>query len=87
MLIALVTHVIYSVQFFVNACIIIIHLKVEHVWTVICCSGVLDEDGDVLLNVNIVDDEKAAKNVELKKGKPGYNPYDEEELDEFGNVS
>lgn len=52
-----------------------------------CCSGVLDGDGDILLNVNIVDDEKAAKNVELKKGKPGYNPYDEEELDEFGNVS
>lgn len=50
-------------------------------------SGVLDEDRDVLLNVNIVDDEKAAKNVELKKGKPGYNPYEEEEVDEYGNVS
>ena len=52
-----------------------------------CSVGVLDENDDVLLNVNIVDDEKAAKNVELKKGKPGYNPYDEEEVDEFGNVS
>lgn len=50
-------------------------------------AGVLDENEDVLLNVNIVDDEKAAKNVELKKGKPDYNPYDEEELDELGNVS
>ena len=49
--------------------------------------GVLEEDDDVLMNVNIVDDEKATKNVELKKGKPGYNPYDEEEVDEFGNVS
>ena len=49
-------------------------------------AGVLEEDEDVLLNVNIADDEKAAKNVELKKGKPGYNPYEEEEVDEFGNV-
>ena len=49
--------------------------------------GVLDEDEDVLLNVNIIDDEKAAKNVELRKGKPGYNPYEEEEVDEYGNVS
>ena len=49
--------------------------------------GVLDEDDDVLMNVNIVDDEKAVKNVELKKGKSDYNPYEEEEVDEFGNVS
>lgn len=41
----------------------------------------------MLLNVNMVEAEKAAKNVELKKGKPGYNPYEEEEVDELGNVS
>ncbi len=42
---------------------------------------------DVLVNVNIVDAEKAAKNVENKK-KTRQNPYDEvEEMDEFGNVS
>ena len=50
-------------------------------------TGVLDEKEDVLLNVNLLDNEKAAKNVELKKNKPGYNPYEEEEIDEFGNVS
>ena len=49
--------------------------------------GVLDEEEDVLINVNIIDNEKAAKNVELKRGKPGYNPYEEEEVDEYGNVS
>ena len=41
--------------------------------------GILDEeeDEDVLENVNIVDDEKAAKNVSnKKKGKLDYNPYD-----------
>ena len=37
--------------------------------------------------MNIVDNEKAAKNVELKKGKPDYNPYADEEVDELGNVS
>lgn len=46
----------------------------------------LDEGEDVLLNVNMVDAEKAAKNVELKKSKPSYNPYEEEEVDELGNV-
>ena len=52
-----------------------------------CNADVLDEDGDVLLNVNMVEAEKAAKSVELKKGKPMYNPYEEEEVDELGNVS
>ncbi|XP_063059230.1 U4/U6.U5 tri-snRNP-associated protein 1 [Engraulis encrasicolus] len=41
--------------------------------------GVLDEEGDTLVNVNMVDREKADKNVELKKKKPEYKPYDEEE--------
>lgn len=50
------------------------------------CPGVLDEDeGDVLVNVNILDEEKASKNKERKKAKPEYNPY-EEEVDEFGSV-
>ena len=46
--------------------------------------GVLDEEDDALVNVNIIDQEKAAKNVENKKKKPAYKPY--EEFDEFGNV-
>lgn len=49
--------------------------------------GVLDEGSDILVNVNMIDDERAAKNVELRKGKPDYNPYEEEEVDEYGNVS
>ena len=48
---------------------------------------VLDEEqGDVLVNVNMVDEEHASRNVQLKKGLPGYVPY-EEEFDEYGNVS
>lgn len=45
-----------------------------------------EEDGDTLINVNIVDDEKAEKNVELKKKKPDYNPYDAGDVDEYGMV-
>lgn len=41
--------------------------------------GVLEEEEDVLINVNMVDKEKAEKNVELKKKRPEYKPYDEEE--------
>ncbi|KAJ7307540.1 hypothetical protein JRQ81_009565 [Phrynocephalus forsythii] len=42
--------------------------------------GVLEEEGgDVLVNVNIVDQEKAKKNVELRKKKLDYKPYEEEE--------
>ncbi|XP_073461284.1 U4/U6.U5 tri-snRNP-associated protein 1 [Aquarana catesbeiana] len=42
--------------------------------------GVLDkDDSDVLVNVNIVDHEKANKNVELKKKRPDYKPYEEQE--------
>lgn len=41
--------------------------------------GVLEEKEDVLVNVGLVDSEKAEKNVELKKKKPDYKPYEEEE--------
>ena len=45
---------------------------------------ILDNDAtDTLVNVNMVDDEKVAKNKEIiKKAKAGYNPYDQEEIDE-----
>lgn len=40
------------------------------------------------MNVNIVDREKAEKNVELKKKKPEYKPYDEDEsVDDMVTVS
>lgn len=41
--------------------------------------GVLDEEEDILVNVGLIDKEKAEKNVELKKKKPDYKPYEEEE--------
>jgi len=47
--------------------------------------GILDEDAeDVLVNVNIVDDERSAKNNIVKKKKPGYTAYEDEELDQYG---
>lgn len=45
-----------------------------------------EEEDDVLINVNIVDDERAEKNVENKKKKPDYKPYDEPQFDEYGMV-
>lgn len=48
--------------------------------------GILDEDqDDVLENVNMVDNDKLSKNLELLKKKPDYNPYDEE-FDENGKL-
>jgi U4/U6.U5 tri-snRNP-associated protein 1 len=48
--------------------------------------GVLDEDpDDVLINVNMVDDEKYRKNLENKKKKIVYNAYEDQEFDELGN--
>ena len=49
-------------------------------------TGVLDEEGDELINVNIQDTERVEKNLDLKKKKPTYNPYEMEE-DEYGMVS
>lgn len=49
--------------------------------------GVLDEDDDTLVNVNMVDDERYRKNIENKKLNPnqyGYNVF-QDEVDEFGN--
>jgi U4/U6.U5 tri-snRNP-associated protein 1 len=44
---------------------------------------VLEEGGDVLENVNILDKEKADRNVELKKKSLGYEGY-QDEFDEMG---
>ena len=35
----------------------------------------------------MIDDERANINVENKKKKPDYKPYDEPEFDEYGMVS
>ena len=42
-------------------------------------AGVLQEEEDVLVNVNLLDKERAEKNVELRKKKPDYLPYVEDE--------
>ncbi|CAO3654912.1 unnamed protein product [Mucor hiemalis] len=39
-----------------------------------------DEDVDELTNVNIEDRERLKKNLDLKKQKPGYNPYDDDQF-------
>ena len=46
--------------------------------------NILQEDGDVLVNVNLLDTERYNKNNEIKKQKPGYQAYEEEEFDDFG---
>lgn len=47
-------------------------------------ANVLDENEDVLENVNLVDHEKAVRNVENKINKATYNPFEEPEYDSFG---
>lgn len=47
---------------------------------------ILAEKDDVLVNVNMIDDEKFKKNVENKKKKILYNAYDVEEIDKYGNL-
>ncbi|KAI9243480.1 SART-1 protein, partial [Phascolomyces articulosus] len=39
-----------------------------------------DEPTDELTNVNLEDKERLQKNLDNKKKKPGYNPYDDEEF-------
>ncbi|XP_065181228.1 U4/U6.U5 tri-snRNP-associated protein 1-like [Sycon ciliatum] len=45
---------------------------------------VLEDGDDILVNVNLLDLERAKKNQENKKRKPEYRPWEEEELDEDG---
>ena len=63
-------------------------------WLICSCtyfylfSGILDDedDAETLINVNMIDAEKALRNVENRKKKPDYNPYDDAEEDEYGMV-
>ncbi|XP_060516970.1 U4/U6.U5 tri-snRNP-associated protein 1 [Cylas formicarius] len=48
--------------------------------------GVLEDEEDILMNVNMVENEKYKKNVDLKKKKILYNPYEDQQYDEFGNL-
>ncbi|XP_058792754.1 U4/U6.U5 tri-snRNP-associated protein 1 isoform X2 [Phymastichus coffea] len=45
---------------------------------------VLAEDDDVLVNVNMLDDERYKKSNLIKSKKPGYDAYDDSNFDEFG---
>ncbi|XP_031562153.1 U4/U6.U5 tri-snRNP-associated protein 1-like [Actinia tenebrosa] len=68
-------------------------LKVEHdqttfkegVTTILTLKdqGVLDEEDEVLYNINIEDKEKAEKNIEKRKKKSDYQPYDESDENEM----
>lgn len=46
--------------------------------------AVLDENEDVLVNVNMLDDERYTRSNLNKSKKPGYDAYDEDNFDEFG---
>lgn len=46
--------------------------------------NILQEEGDVLVNVNLVDVERYKKNNEIKKQKPGYQAYEDEDVDDYG---
>ncbi|XP_039254458.2 U4/U6.U5 tri-snRNP-associated protein 1-like [Styela clava] len=47
--------------------------------------NILEEDkDDVLVGVNLVDTEKAKRNLDVKSKGSGYKAYDEEEVDEMG---
>ena len=59
----------------------------RHVILTLKDQDVLGEDGDTLINVNMVENERYKKNVEVRKKNPlhyGYDVY-EEQYDEFGN--
>ena len=45
-----------------------------------------EDDNDVLMNMNMLDDERACRNVDNKLKKPGYKAYDEDEFEESGLV-
>ncbi|CAL2044278.1 unnamed protein product [Caenorhabditis brenneri] len=47
--------------------------------------GILDDGDEVLVNPNMLDDERHGRNVELRKRKDPHRNFDED-VDEFGNL-
>lgn len=45
---------------------------------------VLDETGDLLVNVNMIDNERYKRSILNKTKKSKYDPYDDENFDEYG---
>ncbi|XP_015599147.1 U4/U6.U5 tri-snRNP-associated protein 1 [Cephus cinctus] len=46
--------------------------------------GVLEEEDDVLVNVNMIDEERYKRSNLNKSKKPGYDAYDDDNFDEYG---
>lgn len=59
----------------------------RHVILTLKDQDVLGEDGDTLVNVNMLDNERYKKNVEVRRQNPNHYGYDvyEEQYDQFGN--
>lgn len=59
----------------------------RHVILTLKDQDVLGEDGDTLINVNMIENERYKKNIEVRKQNPNHYGYDvyEEQYDEFGN--
>ncbi|CAD6193623.1 unnamed protein product [Caenorhabditis auriculariae] len=57
----------------------------EHQILVLEDKGVLDEGDEVLVNPNLIDNERTARNVELRKRKDPYRNFDED-VDKDGNL-
>lgn len=59
----------------------------RHVILTLKDQDVLGEDGDTLVNVNMIENERYKKNVEVRKQNPNHYGYDvyEEQYDQFGN--
>ena len=45
---------------------------------------VLDDNADLLVNVNMIDNERYKRSILNKTKKPTYDPYDDENFDEYG---
>ncbi|CDW54139.1 u4:u6.u5 tri snrnp associated protein 1 [Trichuris trichiura] len=69
-----------------NRRIIIRHVFVLKLTAHLRILEVLDEGEDVLINPALTDYEKWEKNVENRKRKPDYNPFEFDEFDEMGLV-
>ena len=45
-----------------------------------------EEEDETLINPSMAEKEQWEKNADLRKKKKGYNPYDVNEFNEFGEV-
>ena len=57
-------------------------LRLLYIYVHVCAKGVLEDAEDVLINVNLIEAENAAHNIELKKKKTVYDPYENMDVEE-----